>query len=175
MTASFSPAVGRISVSAATRSILCWRGYKVTASRDGLTIADARSPCTDLDRPWQRGLKSSDAMTDHGCSIRKPLMGHWRISSAGSLALTSVRNIWRHDESWRVRGARSQVHRSLMLRSCRTRRTGSKRLGKRAKPLRPASLETVRVVGENVCLSGKIGSDRRGGKTTPFTQCEHFG
>src|SRR5258708_29876176 len=102
MTASFSPSVGRISVSAATRSILRWRGYKVTASRDGLTIADARSPCTDLDRPWQRGLKSSDAMTDHGCSIRKRLMGHWRILSAGALALTSGPHIFRHDASLRV-------------------------------------------------------------------------
>jgi hypothetical protein len=26
--------------------------------------------------PWQLTHKSSDAMTDHGYSIRKPLMGH---------------------------------------------------------------------------------------------------
>src|ERR1700688_2853558 len=46
-----------------------------------------------------------------------------------------------------------------MPRSCRTRRTGSNRAGKRAKPpLRSASLEAgagVGVAGENVCFSNR--------------------
>src|SRR5260370_8756781 len=59
-----------------------------------------------------------------------------------------------------------------MPRWCRTGGTGRKRLGKRAKPpLRPASLETGQVAGENVCLSGKTGSDRRRFKTTLLTKC----
>jgi putative ABC transport system substrate-binding protein len=64
-----------------------------------------------------------------------------------------------------------------MPRSRRTRRTGSKRAGKRAKPpLRSASLEAgagVGVAGENVCLSGKTGSDLRRVKTTLLTQGGH--
>src|SRR5258705_9322537 len=84
-----------------------------------------------------------------------------------------------------------------MPRSCRTRRTGSKRAGKRAKPPlqsergQARALEGIRtlaraqrasqrtgrgklqpigVAGENVCLSGKTGSDRRRVKTTLLTR-----
>src|SRR5258707_3909511 len=109
-TASFFPDVGRTSASVAMPSISPLLGFKVTTIRDGLMVADARSLCTGFAQPWRHGHKSSDAMTDHGCSIRKPLTGLWRISSAVSLEHTSVRNIWRRGASWPVHGALSQAH-----------------------------------------------------------------
>jgi hypothetical protein len=46
---------------------------------------------------------------------------------------------------------------------------------KKAKPpLWPASLETGQVAGENVCLSGKTGSDRRRVKTTRLTRMRRW-
>src|SRR5665213_429270 len=135
-TASFSRVVGSISASDGMPFISPLLGSRVKTIHDGLMIAGARSRFMVLDRPWPHGLKSSDAMTVHGCSIRKPLMGHWRISSAGLLAITSVRDIWRRDARWPVRGECSQVHRGPMLRSCRTCQTGSKRPGKRERPPR---------------------------------------
>lgn len=133
--------IGRNAVS---RLIDC----RVMVIHVGLMIGGARSRRTALDRPWQLGLKSRDRRTVFGCSIKRPLTAHWRISSAVSPEHTSVLNIWRHGASWRVLGARSGSRSAAITtrRLCRTCRIGPERPAKRAKPPRRPEALGIEIV-----------------------------
>ena len=92
--------------------------------------------------PQHRGLAGDFGDADfvpHGAqSARRLREVHKRVDDR---ELASSSRGAREDQSPDFRIARAHARRITMRRSCRTRRAGSKRAGKRA-PLRPASLET---------------------------------